>query len=65
MGVGWCGCAYAAPIVDQSLAAVGDVDNLVAVLELEGGVIATVDLSRNCRFGDDVRTEISGRRGHC
>jgi myo-inositol 2-dehydrogenase / D-chiro-inositol 1-dehydrogenase len=55
--------AYAAPIVDESLAAVGDVDNLVAVLELEGGTIATVDLSRNCRFGDDVRTEILGSRG--
>jgi myo-inositol 2-dehydrogenase / D-chiro-inositol 1-dehydrogenase len=55
--------AYAAPIVDESLAAVGDVDNLVAVLELEGGTIATVDLSRNCRFGDDVRTEILGSQG--
>jgi myo-inositol 2-dehydrogenase / D-chiro-inositol 1-dehydrogenase len=55
--------AYAAPIVDQSLADVGDVDNLVAVLELDGGAIATVDLSRNCRFGDDVRTEILGSQG--
>lgn len=55
--------AHAAPIVDESLAAVGDVDNLVAVLELEGGVVATVDLSRNCRYGDDVRTEILGSNG--
>lgn len=55
--------AYAAPIVDQSLAAVGDVDNLVAILELDGGVVATVDLSRNCRYGDDVRTEILGSQG--
>jgi myo-inositol 2-dehydrogenase / D-chiro-inositol 1-dehydrogenase len=55
--------AHAAPIVDQSLAAVGDVDNLVAVLELDGGAIATVDLSRNCRYGDDVRTEILGSQG--
>jgi predicted dehydrogenase len=55
--------AYAAPLVDGSLAAVGDVDNLVAVLELEGGAIATVDLSRNCRYGDDVRTEILGSQG--
>lgn len=55
--------AYAAPVVDQSLAAVGDVDNLVAVLELEGGAIATVDLSRNCRYGDDVRSEILGSNG--
>lgn len=55
--------AYAAPIVDQSLAAVGDVDNLLAILELDGGVVATVDLSRNCRYGDDVRTEILGSHG--
>jgi myo-inositol 2-dehydrogenase / D-chiro-inositol 1-dehydrogenase len=55
--------AYAAPIVDESLAAVGDVDNLVAVLELDGGAVATVDLSRNCRYGDDVRTEILGSQG--
>ena len=55
--------AFAAPIVDHSLAAVGDVDNLVAVLELESGAVATVDLSRNCRYGDDVRTEILGSQG--
>lgn len=51
------------PLVDESLAAVGDVDNLVAVLNLEGGAAATVDLSRNCRYGDDVRTEILGAEG--
>ncbi len=51
------------PLVDESLAAVGDVDNLVAVLDLEGGAAATVDLSRNCRYGDDVRTEILGADG--
>ncbi|HSB87757.1 MAG TPA: Gfo/Idh/MocA family oxidoreductase, partial [Ilumatobacteraceae bacterium] len=55
--------ALAAPIVDESLAVVGDVDNLVAVLEMDGGAIGTVDLSRNCRYGDDVRTEILGSDG--
>lgn len=55
--------AYAAPVVDRSLVAVGDVDNLVAVLELDGGAITTVDLSRNCRYGDDVRSEILGSNG--
>ncbi|HZX53527.1 MAG TPA: Gfo/Idh/MocA family oxidoreductase [Ilumatobacteraceae bacterium] len=55
--------AHAAPIVDQSLADVGDVDNLLAVLELDGGSVATVDLSRNCRYGDDVRSEILGSQG--
>lgn len=51
------------PLVDESLGEVGDVDNLVAVLHLAGGAIATVDLSRNARFGDDVRTEVLGSEG--
>jgi predicted dehydrogenase len=55
--------SFTLPLVDQSLAEVGDVDNLVAVLELGDGVVATVDLSRNCRYGDDVRTEILGEQG--
>ncbi len=51
------------PLVDPALGDVGDVDNLVAVLDLSGGAVATVDLSRNCRYGDDVRTEILGADG--
>jgi myo-inositol 2-dehydrogenase/D-chiro-inositol 1-dehydrogenase len=51
------------PLVDKSIGEVGDVDNLLAMLDLEGGAVATVDLSRNCRFGDDVRTEILGEDG--
>lgn len=51
------------PLVDPSIGEVGDVDNLLAMLDLEGGAAATVDLSRNCRFGDDVRTEILGENG--
>ncbi len=55
--------AFNLPLVDTSLADVGDVDNLVAVLEMGDGVVATVDLSRNCRYEDDVRTEILGEQG--
>ena len=51
------------PIVDPALGDVGDVDNLVALLDLEGGVAATVDLTRNARYEDDVRTEILGSKG--
>ncbi|MFQ5556450.1 MAG: Gfo/Idh/MocA family oxidoreductase [Acidimicrobiales bacterium] len=51
------------PLVDASVGAAGDVDNLLAVLDLTGGAVATVDLSRNCRYGDDVRTEILGEDG--
>jgi predicted dehydrogenase len=55
--------AWALPPVDGGLSDVGDHDNLLAVLELTGGALATVDLSRNARYGDDVRTEILGSRG--
>ena len=55
--------AWALPLVDPQLAAVGDVDNLVAVLELDGGGVATVDLTRNARYGDDIRTELLGSDG--
>jgi predicted dehydrogenase len=55
--------AWSLPVVDDGVRAAGDVDNLVAVLELDGGAVATVDLSRNARFGDDIRTEILGTNG--
>jgi predicted dehydrogenase len=55
--------AWSLPIVDPAVGQSGDVDNLVAVLELDGGGVATVDLSRNARFGDDVRTEVLGSSG--
>jgi predicted dehydrogenase len=55
--------AWTLPAIDDGVREAGDVDNLVAVLELGGGVVATVDLSRNARFGDDVRTEILGSDG--
>ncbi len=50
-------------LVDAAVGASGDVDNLVAMLDLANGVTATVDLSRNSRYGDDVRTEILGSQG--
>ena len=51
------------PVVDEAVGEAGDVDNLLAVLELTGGAMATVDLSRNARYGDDVRTEVLGSDG--
>lgn len=51
------------PIVDAAVGEAGDVDNLIALLHLSGGAAASVDLSRNGRYGDDVRTEILGEDG--
>ena len=55
--------AWNLPLVEKSLKSVGDVDNLCAVLEFAEARTAFVDLSRNCRYGDDVRTEILGSEG--
>lgn len=55
--------AWNLTLVEKSLAAVGDVDNLCAILEFDDSKTAFVDLSRNCRYGDDVRTEILGSDG--
>ncbi len=55
--------AWSLPIVDESVGAAGDVDNLLAVLRLDDGAMGSVDLSRNARFGDDVRTEVLGSAG--
>ncbi|HEY5876754.1 MAG TPA: Gfo/Idh/MocA family oxidoreductase [Ilumatobacteraceae bacterium] len=55
--------AWPLPTIDRGIAEVGDIDNLVVVLELSGGAVATVDLSRNARYGDDVRTEVLGSQG--
>lgn len=54
---------YDLPLVDEAIGDVGDVDNLVAMLGLSSGAKASVDLSRNGRYGDDVRTEILGEDG--
>ncbi len=51
------------PVVSQAVGEAGDVDNLVAILDLANGAVATVDLSRNFRYADDVRTEILGSDG--
>ena len=51
------------PLVDPAVGEAGDVDNLLVLLSLTSGASAIVDLSRNCRYGDDVRTEILGSDG--
>ena len=51
------------PVVDKAIQAVGDVDNLLIVGTLEGEAKVIVDLSRNARYGSDVRSEVLGSAG--
>jgi predicted dehydrogenase len=47
----------------DQLAAFGDIDNAVINLRFGNGAIGNVDLSRNARYGYDVRTEVLGTDG--
>ncbi len=47
----------------DQLAAFGDIDNAVINLRFTSGAIGNVDLSRNARYGYDVRTEVLGTDG--
>lgn len=51
------------PLAEPSLASIGDIDNVLVILDLDDGASALVDLSRNGKYADDVRTELLGERG--
>lgn len=55
--------AHQLPGADPAIAAAGDVENLLVTVDLTGGAKVIVDLSRNARYGDDVRSEILGTDG--
>jgi predicted dehydrogenase len=55
--------AVGSATVFPELAAVGDLDNACVNLQFRGGVVGTVDLGRNARYGEDIRTEVVGSKG--
>lgn len=55
--------AVGTAIVFPEIAAVGDFDNVCVNLQFQCGAVGTVDLSRNARYGDDIRTEVLGSKG--
>ena len=55
--------AVGSALVFPALAAVGDLDNACVNLRFGGGAVGTVDLSRNARYGEDIRTEVVGSAG--
>jgi scyllo-inositol 2-dehydrogenase (NAD+) len=55
--------AVNAPEPLDRLARVGDVGCVAILAELENGVAGAVDLSRNARYADEMRTEILGTDG--
>jgi len=50
-------------LVDPAIGAVGDVDNAVVILRFAGGAMATLFVSRTCRYGHDLRIEVIGSQG--
>jgi myo-inositol 2-dehydrogenase/D-chiro-inositol 1-dehydrogenase len=55
--------AIALPVVSAEAKAIGEFDNLLIEAKLEGGAVAMIDLSMNCGYADDVRTEFLGEKG--
>ena len=49
--------------VDPAIGEAGDYDTVVAMLEFENGVVATVDNCRQCAYGYDQRVEVFGSKG--
>ena len=50
-------------LVYPELAEMGDVDNAIVSIVFESGALGAVDLSRNARYGYDIRTEVLGDQG--
>ena len=47
----------------EQLASVGDIDNAVINVRFVSGAVGNVEVSRNARYGYDVRTEVLGTEG--
>jgi len=54
--------AFGTALVFPELEAVGDFDNATVNLAFQGGAVGSVDLSRNARYGEDIRTEVIGSK---
>jgi scyllo-inositol 2-dehydrogenase (NAD+) len=50
-------------LVYPKLAEFGDVDNAVVSMAFENGGLASIDFSRNARYGYDIRAEVLGDEG--
>jgi scyllo-inositol 2-dehydrogenase (NAD+) len=55
--------AVGGALVYPKLAEFGDVDNAVVSLTFEKGALASIDFSRNARYGYDIRAEVLGDEG--
>ena len=55
--------ATGAALVYPRLAEFGDVDNALVTLTLANGALASIDFSRNARYGYDIRAEVLGDEG--
>jgi myo-inositol 2-dehydrogenase/D-chiro-inositol 1-dehydrogenase len=51
------------PIADPAIGEAGDFDNANILMRMESGAAATIELSRNGRYADDLRVEILGASG--
>jgi len=55
--------ASGSALVDPMVERYQDVDNAVVIMKLQGGIIATIENSRQAVYGYDVRAEVLGSEG--
>ncbi len=55
--------AIGGALVYPELAAMGDIDNGLVNLVFENGALGNIEMSRNARYGYDIRTEVLGDEG--
>lgn len=55
--------AYGNCLVDPAIGEAGDIDSATVLLKFENGAIATIENSRECKYGYDQRLEVFGSKG--
>ena len=55
--------AYGSCLVDPAIGEVGDIDSATVLLKFENGAVATIENSRESKYGYDQRLEVFGSKG--
>jgi myo-inositol 2-dehydrogenase/D-chiro-inositol 1-dehydrogenase len=55
--------AWGDVLADDRFREAGDIDTAIALLRFKNGALGTVETSRRCEWGYDIRTEVAGSKG--
>jgi len=55
--------AWGDVLADDRFREAGDIDTAIALLRFKNGALGTIETSRRCEWGYDIRTEVAGSKG--